>query len=357
MAEGDDDKDSKTEDPTQKKLDEAAKRGDVAKSQEISTWFMLFAVTMVVSVGSAPTMASFYGPLKAFLSNMEVIRTDAAGLMSLYQSVVLLLLIALGLPLLIFMLGGIAGNMIQHRLVWSGESLKPKLSKLSPMAGMKRVFGKEAWVSFGKGIIKLAIISSVMFFILSPQWQVIDTLVRTDIAMLLPYTRDIMVKVLIAVLSIMFFVAIGDFVFQYYTWYNRQRMSLQEMKEEFKQAEGNQEIKAKLRQIRRERARNRMMSNVPKATVVITNPTHYAVALQYDDTMAAPICVAKGMDNIALKIREVAGNHEIPIMENPPLARALHATVEVDEMIPEEHFRAVAEVIGFVLRLKQGGRR
>ncbi len=247
--------------------------------------------------------------------------------------------------------------MIQHRLIWSGESLKPKFSKLSPMAGMKRLFGKEAWVSFGKGIVKLTIVSVVMYYVLSPQWRVIDTLVRTDVAMLLPFARDMMVKVLIAVLSIMFFVAIGDFVFQYFTWYNRQRMSVQEMKEEFKQAEGNQEIKAKLRQIRRERARNRMMSNVPNATVVITNPTHYAVALQYDDTMAAPICVAKGMDNIALKIREIAGDHEIPIMENPPLARALHATVEIDQMIPEEHFRAVAEVIGFVLRLKQGGRR
>jgi flagellar biosynthetic protein FlhB len=130
-------------------------------------------------------------------------------------------------------------------------------------------------------------------------------------------------------------------------------MSLQELKDEFKQTEGDPTIKGKMRQVRRERMRKRMMAAVPKASVIITNPTHFAVALQYERGMEAPICVAKGVDAIALKIREVAGKHSIPIVENPPLARALHATVEIDDPIPPEHYKAVAEVIGYVMKLRR----
>ena len=158
-----------------------------------------------------------------------------------------------------------------------------------------------------------------------------------------------------AVLALFVVIAIGDFGWQRYSWYQRQKMTKQEIKEEFKNSEGNPEIKAKLRQIRASRVRKRMMAAVPKATVIITNPTHFAVALQYEPGMAAPLCLAKGVDAIALKIREVAGEHRVPIVENPPLARALYATVDIDEEIPVEHYQAVAEVIGYVLRLK--GRR
>jgi len=144
------------------------------------------------------------------------------------------------------------------------------------------------------------------------------------------------------------------YFYQRRSWYERQRMSVQEMKEEFKQSEGNPEIKAKIKQMRRQKASKRMMANVPKASVVITNPTHYAIALQYDRGMEAPVCLAKGVDAVALKIREVAGEHSIPIVENPPLARALHATVEIDEEIPTEHYKAVAEIIGYVMKLRRG---
>jgi flagellar biosynthesis protein FlhB len=154
-------------------------------------------------------------------------------------------------------------------------------------------------------------------------------------------------------------VAIADYFFQYRTWYEKQKMSLQEMKEEFKQSQGDPHIKGRLRQLRYARMKKRMMTQVPKASVIITNPTHYAVALSYERGMTAPICVAKGVDLIALKIREIAKQHDIPIVENVPLARALHATVEVDAEIPVEHYHAVAEVIGYVMGLKRGlaGRR
>jgi flagellar biosynthetic protein FlhB len=159
------------------------------------------------------------------------------------------------------------------------------------------------------------------------------------------------------VVTILFFVAAADYLFQYRQWYQRQKMSLRELKEEFKQSEGDPLVKGKIRQLRQSRMRKRMITAVPKASVIITNPTHYAIALQYERGMSAPLCVAKGVDALALRIREVAGKHSIPVVENPPLARALHATVEIDQEIPPEHYKAVAEVIGFVMKLRRGGRR
>jgi flagellar biosynthetic protein FlhB len=183
----------------------------------------------------------------------------------------------------------------------------------------------------------------------------LEAFVEMNGSALMPATLSLAIKLLGTVLALFAIIAIGDFAWQRFSWYQRQKMTKQEIKEEFKNSEGNPEVKAKLRQIRAQRVRRRMMSAVPKATVIITNPTHFAVALQYEAGMAAPLCLAKGVDALALKIREVAGEHRVPIVENPPLARALYATVDIDEEIPVEHYAAVAEVIGYVLRLK--GRR
>jgi flagellar biosynthetic protein FlhB len=161
------------------------------------------------------------------------------------------------------------------------------------------------------------------------------------------------------VVAMLALVAIADYLFQYRQWHERLKMSLQEMKEEFKQSEGDPHIKGKIRQLRQQRMKKRMMAAVPKASVVITNPTHYSVALSYERGMSAPVCVAKGVDLIALKIREIAGAHDVPIVENVPLARALYATVDIDDEIPVEHYHAVAEIIGYVMGLRRGlnGRR
>jgi flagellar biosynthetic protein FlhB len=155
------------------------------------------------------------------------------------------------------------------------------------------------------------------------------------------------------VVAILAIIAAADYLFQYRQWFERQKMSLQEIKDEFKQTEGDPTAKGRIRQLRIARMRKRMMAEVPKASVIITNPTHYAVALQYDRGMNAPLCLAKGVDAVALKIREIAAKHNIPVVENPPLARALHATVEIDREIPVEHYKAVAEVIGYVMRLRR----
>jgi flagellar biosynthesis protein FlhB len=348
------DNDNKTLDPTQKKLDDAHKRGDVAKSQEVNTWFVLMAGALLILMMAGKMSTDLATSLKGVLGNAHQVRADGNGFLRYVQALSFEVVAAIAVPLLLLSLAALAGNMIQHRLVFSTDPLKPKLSKISPIAGFKRIFGKVALVQFGKGIIKLAVVSCAIIMLVWPERMRLESLVATDVAAVLPLTTDLALKILAVVVAIMFFVAAADFVFQYYEWYERQRMSHQEMKEEYKQTEGSPEIKQKIRQLRQARAKNRMMAQVPDATVVIMNPTHFAVALKYEAGMAAPICVAKGVDALALRIRALAEENRVPVVENPPLARALHASTELDAEVPVEHYRAVAEVIGFVMNLRRG---
>jgi flagellar biosynthesis protein FlhB len=349
------DTDDKTEDPTQKRLDDALEKGDVAKSQEVNTWFVIAGGTLVLSTFSNSTGAGILTPLRNLIANSWMIRTDGPGLLSLTQTLGIAVIAAVGIPLLMLMLAAIAGNMIQHRLVWSAEQLKPKFNKISPGAGFKRIFGKQAAANFLKGIFKVVALGAVMTAVLWPEWHRLESLLRIDVASILPATTSLTVHLMGAVVAMLAAVAIADYFFQYRQWYERQKMSLQEMKEEFKQSEGDPHIKGRIRQLRQQRMKKRMMAAVPKASVVITNPTHYSVALAYDRSMQAPVCVAKGVDIIAFKIREIAKDHDIPIVENVPLARALYATVDIDEEIPVEHYHAVAEIIGYVMGLKRRG--
>lgn len=353
MAEESDSSD-KTEDPSQKRLDDAHERGDVAKSQEVNTWFVIAGATLVLSSFSGSIGGGMLMPLRNLVANSWMIRTDGAGLLALTHSLGYSLLAALGVPFLMFALAAIAGNMIQHRLVWSAEQMKPKFSKVSPGAGFKRVFGKQAAANFLKGLFKVIALAVVMMAVLWPERYRLEAMVRFDPSAIMGVTVSLTLKLMGAVVAMLAVVAIADFFFQYRTWFERQKMSLQELKEEYKQSEGDPHIKGKIRQLRQQRMKKRMMAAVPKASVIITNPTHYAVALSYERGMAAPICVAKGVDNMALKIREIAGKHDIPIVENVALARALHATVEIDDEIPVEHYHAVAEIIGYVMGLKRG---
>jgi flagellar biosynthetic protein FlhB len=344
----------RTEDPTQKRLDDAHAKGDVAKSQEVNTWFMIAGATLVLSTFSGSMGSGILNPMRNLIANSWMIRTDGPGLLALAQHIEYALIAAVGVPFLMLMLAAIAGNMIQHRLVWSSESLKPKLSKISPGAGFRRIFGKQAVANFAKGLFKLIALGAVMTAVMWPERHRLEAMVRFDPAAIMGVTTGMTMHLLGAVVAMLAVVAIADYFFQYRTWYERQKMTLQEMKEEFKQSEGDPHVKGRIRQLRQQRMKKRMMAAVPKASVVITNPTHYSVALAYDRGMAAPVCVAKGVDNIAFKIREVAKEHDIPIVENVPLARSLYATVDIDEEIPVEHYHAVAEVIGFVMRFKRG---
>jgi len=349
-----DDTDDKTEDPTQKRLDEALERGDVAKSQEVNTWFIIAGGTLILSTFSGSVGSGILTPMRALIANAGQLRTDGTALLALGNTLSYAVLGAIGVPLLMLALAAIAGNMIQHRLVWSSESLKPKFSKVSPGAGLKRIFGKQAVANFAKGLFKLVALGAVMMAVLWPERHRLESFLMFDPSAILGIVINLTLQLMGAVVAMLAAVAIADYFFQYRQWYQRQRMSLQEIKDEFKQSEGDPHIKGKIRQLRQQRMKKRMMAAVPNASVIITNPTHYSVALSYDRGMPAPVCVAKGADNIALKIREIAKKHDIPIVENVPLARALYATVDIDEEIPVEHYQAVAEIIGYVMGLKRG---
>jgi flagellar biosynthetic protein FlhB len=322
-----DDGSERTEDPTQKRLDDAHERGDVAKSQEVNTWFMIAGATLVLSSFSG-SIGGIQMPLRNLIANSWMIHTDGPSLLQLARSIEYMLIAALGVPLLLLALTAIAGNMLQHRLVWSGESLKPSFSKISPASGAKRIFGKQAVANFAKGLFKLFALGAVMTAILWPERHRLESMLHFDPTAILGVIVSLTLRLLGAVVAMLAIVAIADYFFQYRQWYERQKMSLREMKEEFKQSEGDPKVKGRIRQLRHARMRK-------------------------------PVCVAKGVDQIALKIREIAGQHDIPIVENVPLARALYATVEIDAEIPVEHYHAVAEIIGYVMGLKRGlsGRR
>jgi flagellar biosynthetic protein FlhB len=356
MAEGENDSD-RSEDPSAKRLDEALQRGDVAKSAEVSTWFVIGGAAIMLAAFSGPMSSGLTTTMRGIVANAHQIPVDGRGLIAMAARIEYEVIAAIGIPLALLMLAGIGGNMIQHRLVWSGEALKPKFSKISPLAGIKRLFSMQAVANFVKGLIKIAVLGAVMTALLWPQRHRLEGLVQVDLFGTLLLTKSLALQMIGAVVAILFLVAAADFVFQYRQWYERQKMSMRELKEEFKQSEGDPMIKGKIRQLRQQRMRKRMMAAVPKASVIITNPTHYAIALQYEKGMEAPVCLAKGTDLMALKIREIATAHSVPIVENPPLARALHATVEIDEEIPTEHYKAVAEVIGYVMKLRRAAGR
>jgi flagellar biosynthetic protein FlhB len=350
MAEEQDDSE-KTQDPTQRRLDEAVRRGDVVKSQEVNAWFVLAAAALVLLSFSGSMGSQLMAMFRGILGNAGRITVDHGGLMHLAREISVETLAAVAIPFLLLVLAAIGGNAIQHRLVWSTESLIPKFSKISPLSGAGRLFSKQALANFVKGLAKLAIVGSVATMLLWPARKRLEGLISSDPIVMVSFSRSLALELFGGVVAILAIIAAVDYFFQYRVWYERQKMSIREMRDEFKETEGDPKIKAKVRQLRAQRAKKRMMAAVPKATVVITNPTHFAVALQWERGMSAPICVAKGQDLIALRIRSVAEENGVPIVENPPLARTLHATVDIDAEIPAEHYKAVAEVISYVMRL------
>lgn len=361
MAESEGQDTEKSEDPTAKRLEDAIKRGEVAKSQEVNTWFLLLGATIAFFMLGGPSANKLAIAFRDILGNLHV-ATDPTLVMRAILRMCMQVLVAVGPILAILVLAAAAGNIVQHRLLWTTDPLAPKLSRISLIAGAKRIFSKQALVQFAKGLLKLAIVGSVIYVIGSSEVERMGLLINGELALSVDVAFTLALKIMAAVTAIMAFVAAADYFWQRHSWYERLRMSVRDVRQEFKEQEGDPTIKAKLRQIRQSRSRKRMMSEVPDATVVVMNPTHFAVALKYEQGMGAPICVAKGQDNIALKIREIAYRHAVPVVQNPPLARALFKSVELDQEIPVEHYKAVAELIGYVMKLRNsrqiaGGRR
>ncbi len=353
------DDDDKTEEPTQRRLDQAREKGDIVYSAEVGAALSLIAATAVVSFMSGPAASQVAHGLIGFLAVPDQFSSDPASLRAIAIEVMIKLMAVFGLVALTLAGAGVAARYLQDKPTFTADKLAPKLDKLNPMEGFKRVFGKQAFASFAKSLAKLVLVGSVLVWVLWPKDGQLETMSLLDPAAILPFVKERVVSMLIALASAAGLLAAVDYVFTRQSYMKRMRMSRREIKEEMRQSDGDPMVKAKLRQIRMERSRKRMMANVPKASVVITNPTHYAVALRYEPgETAAPVCLAMGVDAVAQRIREVANEHNIPIVEDPPLARALFATAEIDQPIPKEHYEAVAKVIGFVMRLaRRRGRR
>ncbi|GAB5387637.1 MAG: flagellar biosynthesis protein FlhB [Alphaproteobacteria bacterium] len=353
MAEDQDDS-QKTEEATPQKLEEARKKGQVSKSQEVGSFLAIAAATLVVMVFLPWIVGNMSSDFKVLMEGAHRLPASSpGGIGQIMVQATWVTLGALAIPFLALVVAALISGFGQNGIIFSAEPIKPKLDKISPLKGLKRLFSLKTFVEFIKNLAKLTLVGAAAMLVVWPAFSGIETMLRQDWASTLSDAHWLVGRMMIMITAVVAVIAGGDFLYQRFEFAKQMRMSRQDIKDETKNSEGDPMIKARLRQLRQEKAQRRMMAEVPKADVVITNPTHYAIALRYnsgDDN--APICVAKGLDNIALKIREVAGEHDIPIMENPPLARALHASVELDQEIPEEHYKAVAEIISYVFGLR-----
>ena len=346
------DKSSQTEEPTQKRLSEAHDHGDVVKSTEVSTFVVLAGGTLAIAIFGRSAAESLATTMRMFLEQPDQMSLGGGDLRVMMGSILWHVATILGPFFALMVAAGLGGNLIQHRPVFTLDRIKPDFSKLSLGSGLKRMFGVDGLSNLAKGLIKIAIVGVAIWTQVWPERGKLESVLDQSPAGVAGDMSHLLFKVLIAALAALAVIAAGDYFLQRFRFIQRNRMSKQEIKEEFRQTEGDPAVKAKIRQIRMERSRRRMIAAVPEATVIITNPTHFAVALKYESgKMAAPVCVAKGVDALALRIREVAKAHDVPIIENPPLARALHASVEIDQAIPAEHYKAVAQVIGYVMKL------
>ena len=350
------DPESKTEEATPRKLADARKKGDVAKSPDVASALSLMGAAAVILMSGGWFATSIAEQLVPFIAQPHTMMggLDAGAGVEIGTRAIWAMAPFLGAVMLATILGGAGGNLAQSGLIFTGEKLKPDWSKVNPLKGFKRIFGPDGLVQFVKTFLKLLAVGVICWLVLKPHVRELEALAAMSPAMILPFTRDLAVALLVATLVFMGFTAGADYLWQRFRFAERMKMTKEETKEDYKQSEGDPHVKAKLKQIRAQRSRQRMMQNVPKATVIVTNPTHYSVALRYDTGDAAPVCVAKGVDALALRIREVAREHAVPIVENVPLARALYAAVDVDETIPREHFEAAAKIIGFVMQKRKG---
>ena len=359
MAEGAD-PESKTEEATPRKLEQARAKGDVARSPDVGSAMSLMGATAVLIGGGGYFASSMAEQLLPFIARPHAMMDglEAGAGVEIGAQVLWAVAPFLGALALAVIVGGVGGSLAQSGLIFSAENLKPKWSKLNPLEGFKRIYGPDGLMQFIKTLIKLCMIGAVCWYVLKPHAAEMANLAAMSPLAMLPLVRDLALALLAAALVFLSFTAGADYLWQKFRFAKRMRMSKEEVKEDYKQSEGDPHAKARLKQIRAQRSRQRMMQAVPTATGIGTNPTHYSVALRYepDKGDAAPVCVAKGIDALALRIREVAREHEVPIVENVPLARALYAAVDVDETIPREHFEAAAKVIGFVMQKRKRGR-
>jgi flagellar biosynthetic protein FlhB len=349
MAESDDPS-QKTEQPTPRRLERAQEEGQVAVSREITHLVMISTLAGVLIYVFPWVLRKMMVILRFYLEFASQIR--APHWQAILGQSILHLLGLMAIPLGILVAAALASGFLQTRFIMNVNALKPQLSRVSPFQGFKRLLGGKAWVEFFKNILKLVVVASLAWIWMKPLFFKLDDMVTLTMRGFLDHLQDNIITFLGIIIALMTLVAIVDYLYQQFMFMRELRMTRQEIKEEFKEQEGDPHIKGRLRSLREAAARRRTIARVPEATVIITNPTRYAVALKYVmNEMDAPVVVAKGVDFMAKRIREIATEKDIPILENPPLARALYADVEVDQAIPIKYYDAVARIIRFVMGL------
>lgn len=353
MADKQESDDDKSEEPSAQRLEDFREEGQVAQSKELTSLFVLLA-TMGVLYGLGPTLASdFLDFMRKMFSEMSVVEFDKqrAGTLlmaCLMQTGKMVLPIAAA-----GFVAGIIGSVVQFGFLFTWSPLEPKLERLDPISGFRRVFSGASLVEGVKSLLKLIVVIGITYSLMKDQVMSSASVMDMESAQFVAYMSSAGFHLIMGVCVGLFVVAALDFSYQKFRYHKSLMMTKQEVKQEHKQREGDPLLKARIRSIQREMARKRMMQEVPKADVIVTNPTHIAVALKYDvEKMAAPRVIAKGADLLAQRIKEVAKKNGIPMVENVPLARALHKSVKVGGSVPRSLYQAVAEVLAFVYRLK-----
>ncbi len=346
----------KSQEPTQKRIQDARKKGDIARSKELTTLALLMA-----SAASALLFGGAVGQtmLDLFTFNFDLRRDELIdkAFMSyhLYRSLFDAFL-SLWAFFLLVTIATIFSSVALGGWNFSGESLQPKGSRLDPIAGIKRMFSLKSLVELFKAIAKVLIVGAIAIlavYILRPELMMLTS---EAVKAAIDHSVTILAWAFLVISAAMIFIVLVDVPFQLYDYNKKLKMTMQEVKDEMKSTEGKPEVKSKIRQLQYEMSQRKMMKEVPTADVVITNPTHYAVAIRYDQSQSdAPIVIAKGVDFVALKIREVAQEHEITILEAPSLARALYYAAEIDEEVPTGLYTAVAQVLAYVFQLREPG--
>jgi flagellar biosynthesis protein FliR/FlhB len=345
--------DDKTEDATPKKKSDARKKGQIPKSKEVALALTLLSSTIVIA-----TLGGYVGnELKAtmitFLNNYLTMALDYNSVQKISVIVVWRLAVVF-IPVVVpIMLMGMLANFLQTGALITSEPLKPDLKKLNPIAGLKRMFSMRSLVQLLKDSALVAVVGYIGYKFIRDNYTYILTLGNLNPVGVISAMGSLIVSIFFKITIVMITIALADYIYQRYQFNKDLRMTKQEIKEEYKQSEGDPQIKGKIRQKQKEMAMRRMMQEVPKATVVVTNPTHISVALKYEEGKNAPIVVAKGADNVALRIKELAKENDVPIIENKPLARLMYKELELDQEVPVEMYQAVAEILALVYKLKK----
>ena len=352
MAE--DNKDQKTEEPTSKRITDTEEKGNFAHSREINSSFILLAALLGFMIMGEQSTRQVMTSWNGMFSESWALQLTPQELYKVTVNSMQAFLKIIGPFLILVMLAGLLSNIVQiGGLRFSSHPLIPKFNKLNPLTGFGRIFSKNSLMELFKSLFKVGIISVISYFVIKSHWKEIPPLMGLGVGQILSFMGFVSLKIIFNVLLVMIFLSLIDYAFQKFTYLENLRMTKQEVKEERKETDGNPLIKQRIRTVQMEMARKRMMAAVPEADVIVTNPTHISVAIKYDmENFAAPVVVAKGVGPIAMKIREIARENDIPLVEDKPLARALNKTVEVGQMIPASLYKAVAEILAYVYKLK-----